>query len=400
MSSKRPSISAASPRSWMREAILALATVAWGAGGCAQLGVDLGRGGLSAQDDAQWSLALAQVRAQAPKGRVSGLVYESRPEPAGLKEPELALTGEGDALSQGFQTGERSHLRLSVFLDKTSYTRGYLKVNRGGAPEEIWPIVSYQLRGQADRDFQFTYLVSDPGGALRTLMLIGGGYQENGDDLLAIEGALFIPASAPKSKRFSPAGWQVAYPLAFVLKEPRQPAYDVLITVSEEVARDLEKNVAELDRMSKRLDALSAGPGADSRGTAPAAPPPAGAAATAPPSGGEDGRRAAVALELRQKAEAAQANAVHYFELRAEADTLLAAYLESNAYRWRDADGRRRVFARWDAPDRHAADLDALLSQLLAYVPSPQKIEQARSAFRAVLAKNRNGEKRPAAKDN
>jgi hypothetical protein len=106
--------------------LLGLAALVWGLGGCAQRGAELGRGGLSAEDDARWSLALAQVRAQAPKNRVSGLAYAARPEPAGQSEPELALTGEADGLTQGFQTGERAHLRLSVFLDKSSYTRGYL----------------------------------------------------------------------------------------------------------------------------------------------------------------------------------------------------------------------------------------------------------------------------------
>jgi hypothetical protein len=380
--------------------LLGLAALVWGLGGCAQRGAELGRGGLSAEDDARWSLALAQVRAQAPKNRVSGLAYAARPEPAGQSEPELALTGEADGLTQGYQTGERAHLRLSVFLDKSSYTRGYLKVSRDGAPEETWPIVSHQLRGQADGDFQFTYLVSDPGGALRAFMLIGGGYRESDDDLIAIEGALIFPDAAPKSGRFSPAGWKTAFPFGFILKEPRQPAYDVLSSLSLEVARELEKDVADLERLSKRLDALRAEAKAESADAANPAPPGSRSAAAAQAAAADDRRRVELEAQLRQQSEGAQGKVVHYFQLRGDADSLLAAYLETNAYRWRDAEGRNRVFARWEAPGRQGPDIEGLISQLLAYAPDPQKIEQARSAFRATVAKNRNAAKRPAGKGN
>jgi hypothetical protein len=392
--------SAAQPRHGAVSALTALAALLWIAGGCTQHDLDLGRGGLSAEDDARWSQALAQVRAQAPQDRVSGLVYESRPEPAGLTEPELALTGEADSVTRGFQTGERSHVRLSVYLDKSSYTRGYLKVSRDGAPEETWPIAAYVLRGQADRDFQFTYLVSEPGGALRAFMLIGGGYQEDGDELVAIEGALIVPDAPSKTRRVSAAAWRTAYPFAFVLKEPKRPAYDDLVFLSEELARELGQNVADLERLSKRLDAQRAESGAARGDAAPPAAPSSAPPAAAPASRQDDRRSSGLELQLRQQSEAASEKAVHYFELRGEADSLLAAYLEGNSYRWRDADGREQVFARWEAPERHAADMDLLIGRLLPYVSSPQKIEQARAAFRATVAKNRNAEKRPPVRDN
>jgi len=386
---------AAGPWPWMRRAVPVLAALAGIGGGCAHNSLDLGRGGLPADDDARWSLALAQARSEAPQDRLSGLVYESRPEPAGLAGPELALTGEADSLTQGFQTAPRSHLRLSVYLDKSTYTRGYLKVSLDGAAEETWPFVAYQLRGDPGGDFQFTYLAADPAGALRTFMLIGGGFRKNGDDLTAIEGALFLPAERPKTGRFSPAAWRTAYPVAFVRDEPRQPAYDVLAARSVEVARDLERLDGELDRVSKRLEGLrTARNTAPGEAAQPGAPPPSGgAAASATPP--DEARRADLQLQLHRLAEEAQANAIRYFELRGESDSLFAAYLTGNAYRWRDADGRREAFARWAAPDRAVADFDGLIARLLPYVSDPAKIEQARASYTATVARNRNSEKRP-----
>ena len=368
---------------WIGLAAFAVSALA---ASCSRHDLDLGRGGFSAEDDARLSLALAQVRAQSPKDSVSGLIYEARPMPAGLGEPELALIGEGDSLSQGFQTEPKSHLRISVFLDKGSYTRGYAKVRKDNEDEQTWTIVAYLLRGQADRDFQFTYLLAEPNGALRTLMLIGGGYKDHEDDLVAIEGTLFIPNPEPRDKRYSPADWKIAVPVAFVLNEPKEPAYQTLTSQALNLAKDIESEVSEISSLSQRLDELRA-----KEQTVQAQ-----GGASQKPDAGKDTRIPELEAQIREKASATQDKVIHYFALRGEADTAFASFLEGNTYRWMDADGRQDSFKKWEAPDVDSADMDGLTSQLLAYLQNPAKIDQARSSFRAIVAKNRNGDKRPA----
>jgi hypothetical protein len=366
--------------------------------GCAQHDLDLGRGGFSAEDSARLSLALAQVRAQAPAASVSGLPYVSRPEPEGLPEPELALTGEATGLSRGFQTGQKPRLRLALYLDKSSYTRGYAKVTQGGSAEEVWRIVAYELRGQADRDFQFTYLLADPTGNLRTLMLLGGTYREAETDLAAIEGVMFFPDPAPHTKRYSPAEWATAFPFGFVLKEPATPAYVALTTQAEDLFREIDRDVPDLDRLAQRIDNLAAEADA-----APAAGAPSGdpAAATPPtdtpkPASPDDPRRKELEQQLRQRSALAQAKAVHYYQLRGEADSAFAAYLGTNGYIWRDADGQQDAFTKWEILSKQSDTFEDRVAHLLPYVPEPQKLDQARAAALALVAKNKNAAKRPA----
>jgi hypothetical protein len=379
-----------------RLAAIAVSLAVLLAAGCAQRDLDLGRGGLSAEDDAQLSLALAQVRAQAPKGHISGLVYEAREQPAGLEEPELALVGEGDSLKQGFQSGQSIHLKLSVYLDKSSYTRGYLKVARAGGAEEVWKIVAYLLRGQADQQFQFTYLVAEPNGALRTLMLIGGDYPQDADSVTALEGVLFVPPKEPRSKRYAPADWDLAYPITFWRDEPAEPAFQQLTAQSQDLVSDLERDSTELPRLAKRLDDLRA---AAANGASETAAPASQDATAAPAPKPKDPRQDEAELKLREQSAAAQDRIVHYFALRGEADTAFAEYLTGNPFRWRDADGKDDAFTQWAAPEAREADVEALIADLLPYVPTPLAIDKARAEFRAVVAKNHNATKRPSTKD-
>ncbi len=388
------------PRPALLPALLMAAGLALVAG-CAQRDLDLGRGGLSAEDSAKLSLALAQVRAQAPAERISGLPYVARPEPEGLPEPELALTGDASGLSRGFQTGPGPRLRLTLYLDKSSYTRGYAKVSRDGGAEQVWRIVAYELRGQADRDFQFTYLLAEPAGGLRTLLLLGGAYREGSADLAAIEGALLLPDPEPRSRRYAQAEWQTAFPFAFVLKEPATPAYQALIAQADDLFRELEREVPDLDRLAQRVDAQAAETAAE------AGAEPGTKAASTPsssPSGGSprrpEDRRVELEKQLKQRAALAQAKAVHYYQLRSEADTAFSAYLGTNAYTWRDADGQQEAFTRWDKLAKQADPFEERVAHLLPYVPEPNHLEQARAAVLAVVAKNKNESRRPAAVKN
>ncbi len=363
--------------------------------GCARHDLDLGRGGLSAEDDARLSLAFAQVRAQAPSAQVSGLNYVPRAEPEGLPEPELALSGDGTSLNRGFQAAEASHVRLALYLDKFSYTRGYARITRAGTAEEVWRIVAYQLRGQADSDFEFIYLLADPGGSLRTLILAGGKYQAGKTDRLAIEGVLLLPDPERRGKAYTPDEWKTAYPLPFVLGEPVPPLYQTLTAEAVELGQQLDREGEELERLAQRVDALDAEI-AKADANAPqgqAGSPPAD---TGAPSDKAASRRAELEKQLRQRAAQAQAKAVHCFQVRAQGDSAFAAYLRTNAYAWRDADGRQEAFARWEALDKQAGPLEERVARLLPYAPEPQAVEAARAAALAIFVKNNNASHRPA----
>ena len=366
---------------------------------CARRDLDLGRGGLSAEDDARLSLAFAQVRAQAPQDRVSGLSYGPRPEPEGLPEPELAVSGESASLSRGFQAREVSRVRLTLYLDKSSYTRGYAKIGRDGAAEEVWRVVAYQLRGQADREFEFIYLLADPGGALRTLVLLGGTYAEGNADRFAIEGALLLPDPERGVKAFAPDAWKTAYPFAFVRGEPVPPRYQTLTVEAAELVQQVNRDVEELERLARRAEALNAeGAKPDGNGTAqPSDSRPSAAPGTAPGAVEQAaGRRADLEQRVRQRAALAQAKAVHGYQVRAQADSAFAAYLQTNAYSWRDADGRQEAFRKWEALDKQAALLEERVAQLLPYAPEPQRVEEARAQALAAVVKNNNASRRPA----
>ena len=363
--------------------------------GCARRDLDLGRGGLSAEDDARLSLALAQVRAQEPRERLSGLIYVPRSEPEGLPKPELAVSGEGAALSRGYQPVEASHARLALYLDKSSYTRGYAKISEERADEKVWRIVAYQLRGQADRDFEFTYLLADPGGKLRILVLLGGTYAEGQAERFALEGVLLLPDAETQAKAFAPDEWKTAYPFPFVLGEPVPPLYQALTAEAGDLERQLDRDVDELERLAQRMDALDAEI-AKARNSAP----PQAADTTPTPAPGPtsvaDGRRAELETQLRQRAAQAQAKAVHCYQVRAQADSAFAAYLQTNAYAWRDDDGRQEAFRRWEVLDKQAVPLEDRVARLLPYAPEPKTIDDARAASLAAFVKNNNASRRPA----
>lgn len=351
---------------------------------CATKTTELTAGGLAAGDGDRISLALAQTRAQFPELSARGLPYAMRESKDDGAAPELALRGSGIGFSQGLQLAERTKGTIQLYLDKASYARGYAVVQLDGGSQETWPIVAFELRGSAADRFEFTYLLSTPGGGLRYLALLGGTYSDAGKDLLAYEGTLFIPTAGKPLD-----AWVRAYKFDFGYAYPVRPTYQTGVEEAESLFRELQKDVATIQALSERLskaegEVTAMKEGGDS-GTTRKGPDPVTL----------DARVADLKSQLIQKTAETEAKALRYYEVRTSVDNTYAAFVLTNPYTWRDRAGQADYYKRWQKVEFHHPAIDNLIETLVPFLPDSKRLESTRAQAMALFAKNNNWDKNP-----
>lgn len=356
-------------------------------GACAGSGLKPGPGGMPASDMARVSLVVGQTRAQFPSLSGTELPYETRKPPEGPgAEPEPALFGTGAGVQRGIQTGERPRIRVELYLEKRNYAGGHARLTLADGSKERWDVVAFDQRGEADERFDFTYLLSDPEGRMRYLVVIGGSYESGGTRYHGYEGTLLVPGVGHDLQN-----WTRAYKVDFGYRYPVTPTYQSLVEQADSLFDKLDRNARDL----KRLRSEEAGLAGDL------------AEARAQPATGEEAQQAQarrtdlekqlgqVRARTKDLAAAMEQELLTYFGLRGQIADAYAAFVETNPYRWRDLEGKQAYYDAWKPVEFHHPRIDELVEAYLPAAPHPDRVREARTAAMAKVVQQNNWEKFP-----
>ena len=207
--------------------------------GCAGKKLAPGGGGVAPGVAAAVSAVVAQTRAQFPKLSATGIQYITReaPEKGQEQSPQLVLKGAGVGIAPGIQVSARVPMEIELYLGKPGYDRGYAllsfgenlrikgklriegKLSIGEKKAERWRIAAHDHRGRADEEFEFIYLLASPRGELWYLAVIGGGFEQGGEEFRGMEGTLIVPGEGGTVSK-----WKRAFKLDFGIRQPAIPA--------------------------------------------------------------------------------------------------------------------------------------------------------------------------------
>lgn len=390
----RPARTARRPLPWPLHGALALALgLAVLTGACSTLGGPFaegarGPGGVPAPQAAQISLIVAQTRSQFPELSGTGIPFDARkaPEVHPDRAPELALQGPGVGVQPGLQTGERPRLRAALYLDKQAYASGYLEVTPAGGAAERWSVVAFDQQGAPRKRFDFTYVLATPASQLRYLVLIGGPYQQDGEDYLGYEGTLIEPGPGNDLEH-----WARAYKLDFGFRFATVPAHQRKVEQAVSAFRELQRDMDRLERLRERIAATEGNLATLRNSEVPADQ----AARREQQLADADKRLEALRSERDTLVDATEARFVSYYELRLAISNEFAAFTQSNRYSWLDRAGRQEFYDKWKVVEFHHPRIDDLVSAFLTYKEHGGKVLDARSAAMTVITQNDNWAKDP-----
>ena len=366
---------------------------------CAGERYDLPPGGLAPSEAAQLSLIAGQTRAQFPSLSEAHLPFALRKPPPEeeAQRPEPALKGEGVSVQPGIQTRDSHTVQALLLLDKTTYARGQLRVRFNGGPEETWRILAYDKRGSPTDDFDFSYLLLDPQGRVRYLVLIGGVFEDGGKRFAGYEGTLVLPGPGG-----SLSAWERAYKLNFGYRLPIPPVYqeqvdrsERMLSVQNGLLRDLER-ARDLMRDNERtLEAArasgtAASPAPNPTGASPAAAPAAKRAPTPAELAALQQALAAAQTRVRTLSEQLETQFLEYFRVRTGIESAYAEFVESNRFRWANRAGQREYHQRWQETESQNARIDEQMARFLRLAPGYEKGMNARLEAQAAVRQYNN----------
>ena len=356
--------------------------------GCTGTPLGGGDGGIPPLDARRLSVIVLQTHSQFPELSGTDLPFEAWPEPPqDAARPELALRGEGVSVEPGLQSGARTRLRAALFVDKRHYAQGWLEVTLADKAAERWPIVAYELRGNPRDTFQFIYVLAQPDGQLRYLVLIGGAYEKEGAKYHGFEGTLITPGAGRDLEQ-----WRQGYKLDFGYRLPTPPAHALKVEQAAQHFRDIRVDVERLERLRRSIAATEG----ELAALNAAQPTPELAARHRSAIRQQETRLEQLNLERDALVGTAEARIVAYYGLRQAIATEFAAYLEANAYLWLDADGRQQAFERWKTVEFHHPQIDEWVAAYLTHQPETAKVLDARTAAMEEIARQDNWAKDPA----
>ena len=353
---------------------------------CAGGGLKRGPSGLSPRLVEQASLVVGQTRAQFPQHSGKNIPYrirESRLE--NLPPPELALRGVGVSMTPGLQDEVPKRITLSLFVDKNTYTEGYLEVKTADG-KEVWPIIAFDHTGRADGVFGFTYLLATPLGRLRFLVVIGGGYREKEQSYFGFEGTLIHPEPGKGLEK-----WKRAYKIDFGYKFPSPPAFPGKVAAAEKLFEELQGDVRGVERLQNAVEEARGAFASLQRRPREKTPPGQREKALAKAKRDADG----LEESLVDRVAATEARFHRYYRVRTEIAVDFSKFLETNFYLWRDLPGKQELFDQWKAVEYHHDRIDLLVLQFMNHLKEKQKLERARRTAMKVITTQNNWGKNP-----
>ena len=355
-------------------------------GACAGGGLKRGPSGLSPRLVEQASLVVGQTRAQFPQHSGKKIPYqirESRLE--SLPPPELALRGVGISMTPGLQDEAPKRIGLSLFVDKVTYTDGYLEVKTADG-KEVWPIVAFDHTGRADGQFGFTYLLATPLGRLRYLVVIGGGYREKEQSYFGFEGTLIHPEPGKGLEK-----WKRAYKIDFGYKFPSPPAFPETVALAEKLFGELRGEVREVERLQHTLAAARSGFASLQKRPRGNSSPGEREKTLTKAKGDADSLEAS----LVDRIAATEAKFHRYYRVRRELAVEFSTFLQTNYYSWRDLPGKQELFDQWKKVEFHHDRIDLLALKFMNHLKEKQKLDQARRMAMKVITSQNNWGKNP-----
>ncbi|MBI3992889.1 MAG: hypothetical protein HY342_06425 [Candidatus Lambdaproteobacteria bacterium] len=360
-------------------------------GACSQGGALAPRGGgIPEGERAELSLAVAQIRAKYPALQAAQPAYQpvtSDAPPIG-ERARLALRGAGDAVAPGVLSGKRARLALEFFLDKGSYREGYALIGLDEAPAQRWPILAYELRGDAAREFEFVYLLGDPRGELAYLVVLARDWKEPAANRRSYEATLIRPGEGAQVRE-----WQEAYYIDLGLEHVITPQYQSQIAAADGVVSQLGREVRELAGLRRRHRAAE---GDRNRLLEqPAAPEQAEARAKRLVE--LEGRVGELQTAWEAALHEAEQNVLKFYALRMNVAESFSAFLEGNYYRWQTPEMQGDFFARWDRMAALEREMTGHVAELLPQLADKGPVERTRQRAAETVARFNNAAKRPPA---
>ena len=360
-------------------------------GACSQRGALAPRGaGIPEGERAELSLAVAQIRAKYPALRSS----QPPDQPVTSDAPpidervQLALRGTGDSVAPGVLSGKRSRLTVELFLDKHTYREGYALIGLNDAPAERWPILAYELRGDAEKEFEFVYLLGDPRGELAYLVVLARDWQEPDANRRAYEATVIRPGKGARVQE-----WQEAFYIDLGLEHPVTPQYQSQIAAADSIVRQMGRDLRDLAGLRRRhLDAE----GERNRLLEqPATPEQADARAKRLVE--LEGRVGELQAAWEGALRPAEQNVLKFYALRTEVAASFSTFLEGNYYRWQPPGVQRDFFKRWDEIAELERDMAQHVAELLPQLVDKGPVERIRRRAAETVARFNNTAKRPPA---
>lgn len=336
------------------------------------------RAGLAHGDAERLSLIVAQSRAQFPD--LSAVALRQGPyrpqDDRETAEPTLALRGEGTGVRPGVQRGQAETVSLELYLDKSHYDAGHLRLQRGGGPAETWRVIAHDLRGDVTEDFELILTLADGENRVRYLVVLGGRYPAEEPSYIAYEGTLLFPGKGVRLDQ-----WPLLYKVDFGFRHPSPPEYQGLVDESGERLQALDEAVSELFEISNRISEQQE----QLEQLARKEVPPEQRDAHTLELERRRQRIADLRAELRGKARQTEADMIAYYELRARIARSYAAFVETNPYLWRDTEGRQAHYDYWKQVEFQHPRIDTLHVSLVSYLDDAGDLEQAKEdAFRVI----------------
>lgn len=348
------------------------------AAGCSGSKLQPTGGGLAVTDAARLSMIVAQTRAQFPALSGSKLPYNRRKTPAAVKggagqglQPEPVLHGTGTAISPGVQAGKTTHIQLILHLSKPEYDSGFLMLSGKEGKQERRQIVAFDKRGNADKVFEFQYVLADPQGKLSYLAVLGGTYKGEGGEFLGFEGTLIEAGADADIEK-----WRKGYKIDFGYNFPVEPEYRAMVAQAEELFRQLVRRMREAESLQRKITPLEK--------------EAAELKAVRPKEGEEAQQASAVADKVARAAELqgrlkgeltrAEADILHYYELRGKIAQAYSRFYESNHYTWQETGVQQAFYDGWKPVELHHPRIDKLTKLLLAMLEKPEALKAGQKA--------------------
>lgn len=298
-------------------------------------------------------------------------------QPASGTSPRRVLVGEARLLRpSAFPLPQR--LRVEVFLDDGTPPGGYLRVTGPKGTPARWNLLSGHMTGAREGDFTAVFRVADPQRQLRYLVLLGLEYESDRLTYRSLEGYLIHPAGDGSLSQQGPV-----YPIDFGYRHPEPP-----LPVAG--AEALKQQIATLNSLYARWlsDAREKGALESKAATLRASKVPPDQATQLKADLAEYGRRIdALAEGARTQLARLRSGLLKVYRDREALTRHWEAFLETNAYRWRTPEARRKAYLPIRALRGSHADLERLFAAVEG--ESDPAMKEARDLMeQAVLKEN------------
>jgi len=332
------------------------------------------RGGIASDQVLEVSNVVSRMRSEYPDLSATSVPYEGRSVSGARALPAPALTGKGRAVSSG------EPVSVKLYLDKSSYSEGYVDVEWNGGARETLPIVAFDNKGRPNEVFDYIYLLRRGEGGLCYLVLVGGEYGGLNVKYVGFEGTLIVPGSNQSLETDA----QV-YKLDFGFRYPLPPEFEAHVRKAGELSGSLYKESrtilskeAELDKVEEELVRLrNTPPAEDKAGAQEKRVRELEARATTLKEGGSSDK------------DYVESVFSEYFSLRRSVSDSYADFLSSNHYLWMDRESQLGYWKQWRKMQAYDEKVEEVFQPFLGLAGNPERLKEDRKqALRAVEKNN------------